>query len=150
MPEPNPIKPMSADDKHCLKCFYHFRCGDLVCCEFILVTGQRRGCPPGLKCKRYLKGDPKVRYGLPPELELEPGLIPGARDQKQTKGRLRTRVPLNEDAYNLLRKEHTARELAELTGTSTALWRDMRSVGKINPTLAKTIYEQLGVDLIAR
>ena len=51
----------SEDDKRCLKCFYHGTCDGIICCEFILVTGQRRGCDPGVRCKRFLEGDPRSR-----------------------------------------------------------------------------------------
>lgn len=141
----------SPDDRHCKKCFYHFIWGEHVGCEFILVTGKRRGCEPGRNCERFLPGNPRLRWGLPPEIELEPGYLPGAVDQRSNKAQSRRRVPLNMDEYARLRREHTAMELATLTGTSKSLWgTSVPSSRSVNPTLAKRIYEEFGIDIIQK
>lgn len=35
---------------NCATCFYHGKCGGLVCCDYLSKTGQRRPCPPGDAC----------------------------------------------------------------------------------------------------
>jgi hypothetical protein len=40
----------------CATCFYHCKCGGMICCNFLFKTGQRRPCPPGDACTV------KVRY----------------------------------------------------------------------------------------
>lgn len=35
---------------NCVTCFFHGKCGGLICCNFLLMTGQRRPCPPGDAC----------------------------------------------------------------------------------------------------
>lgn len=142
---------LTADEWHCTKCFYHFICGDHIGCEFILVTGRRRGCDFGRACTRYTPGNPRLRWGISPEFELPPGYVPGAADQKSSKAVSRRRVPLDQEAYARLRKDHTARELAELTGTSKSLWStNVPSTQSVNPTLAKRIFEEYGIDIIKK
>lgn len=142
---------LSADERHCKKCFYHFIADRHVGCEFILVCGIRRGCEFGRSCNRYTPGNPRIRWGLPLDHDLPPGVIPGAVDQKSHKAAQRRRVPLNMEAFQRLRKEHTARELAELTGTSKSLWgTNIPSTQSVNPVLAKRIYDAYGIDIIKR
>lgn len=35
---------------NCATCFYHGKCGGMICCNFFLMTGQRRPCPAGEGC----------------------------------------------------------------------------------------------------
>lgn len=64
---------MSVSSKKCRGCIYGSTIsGDLVVCNYILVTGQRRGCDAGQNCERYIKGarcstiDNSIYRGAPP------------------------------------------------------------------------------------
>lgn len=35
---------------NCATCFYHGKCGGMICCDYLFKTGQRRPCPPGDGC----------------------------------------------------------------------------------------------------
>lgn len=53
-PEMYVRKPKRSGKKKCMKCKYAFLQGRaFVCCEFILIEHQRRGCPAGDGCTRY-------------------------------------------------------------------------------------------------
>ena len=45
--------------KKCKDCFYYGV--STSTCDYILVTGKRRGCPIDENCTKYLKGDGTVR-----------------------------------------------------------------------------------------
>lgn len=49
---------MSERDNKCRSCIYSSTVSETepVTCDYILVTGNRRGCPPGKDCERYIKG----------------------------------------------------------------------------------------------
>jgi hypothetical protein len=47
------MQTLSEDDRRCMECEYHFFRGELVTCEYLVKTGERRGCKPGLGCKRF-------------------------------------------------------------------------------------------------
>ena len=60
--------------EYCIECKYHFggdqkQSGSRVCCEYILKTGKRRGCPVGL-CDKFKKKDGKEKNIIPWESEL--------------------------------------------------------------------------------
>lgn len=144
-------EPLTADERHCKKCFYHFIFMERICCEFILVTGKRRACEFGRKCTRFLAGNPRTRWGLDPMYELAPGYLPGAAAQKKSKSKLRRRVPMDMKAWKRLRANHTAREMAELTGTSKSLWStNIQQTKSINPDLAEKVFTAYGIDLIQK
>ena len=43
------------DVSRCLRCYYYG--GSLIrTCDYILITGQRRPCPPGSYCSVYKEG----------------------------------------------------------------------------------------------
>ncbi len=50
---------MSVCDKTCRSCIYSSTVSETgpVTCDYILVTGNRRGCPAGKGCERYIKGE---------------------------------------------------------------------------------------------
>ncbi len=50
---------MSVCDKTCRSCIYSSTVSETepVTCDYILVTGNRRGCPAGEGCERYIKGE---------------------------------------------------------------------------------------------
>ena len=35
---------------NCATCSYHGKCGGMICCNYLLMTGKRRPCPPGAGC----------------------------------------------------------------------------------------------------
>ena len=35
---------------NCATCFFHGKCGGMICCNYLDKTGQRRPCPPGDGC----------------------------------------------------------------------------------------------------
>lgn len=35
---------------NCASCFYHGKCGGMICCNYLLKTGQMRPCPAGAGC----------------------------------------------------------------------------------------------------
>ena len=35
---------------NCATCWYHGKCGGMICCNFLAKTGQMRPCPPGDGC----------------------------------------------------------------------------------------------------
>lgn len=44
---------MSTTNTHCRSCSYYGSV--LQSCDYLIVTGQRRGCPAGKECTRYKK-----------------------------------------------------------------------------------------------
>ena len=60
--------------EYCMKCKYHFggdhkQSSSRVCCDYILKTGKRRGCPVG-KCDKFVKSDGKEKNKIPWEREI--------------------------------------------------------------------------------
>lgn len=48
---------MSYCDKSCRPCMYSTYLSTWgICCNYILVTGNRRGCPAGKECERRIEG----------------------------------------------------------------------------------------------
>lgn len=143
-----------ADDARCLKCFYHGICDNIVCCEFLLTTGRRRQCPPGVACTRFLKGDSRRRWGL--EMELPPGVIPGQPSQQPEEvdqdgyrpapQKRERRVPVDRRALKSIGK--TYKQIAGETGYSVASLRHAGTTGLISPELARRIQLAYGVDVI--
>ena len=35
---------------NCATCFFHGKCGGMICCDYLHKTGHRRPCPPGDAC----------------------------------------------------------------------------------------------------
>ena len=77
--------------KKCHSCFYYGR-GSRTC-DYILITGTRRGCPIDDKCSRYLKGDGSVRKQ---PLALEGG----RRGRKRDDARYRAIRALYDEGLN--------------------------------------------------
>ncbi|MBP5729540.1 MAG: AsnC family protein [Clostridia bacterium] len=45
-------------DIKCRSCMYASTLSNMsVVCNYLLITGNRRGCPAGKGCERYIKGD---------------------------------------------------------------------------------------------
>ena len=64
---------MSLCDGHCRFCIYaSVLSNNSVICQYLLVTGNRRGCEAGEGCERYIKGvrlstiDNSIFRGAPP------------------------------------------------------------------------------------
>lgn len=61
-------------DERCRSCMYASTLSNLsVVCNYLLVTGNRRGCPAGEACERYIKGNHAITIensifkGAPPK-----------------------------------------------------------------------------------
>lgn len=89
---------MSVCSKKCRDCIYASAIGgDLVVCNYILVTGQRRGCDAGQSCERYIKGvrcstiDNSIfRGAAPPKPRPKTRMTAEERREMKKKYRLRT------------------------------------------------------------
>lgn len=137
---------LNADDRHCLKCFYHFRWGaGQVGCEFILVTGKQRGCEFGRGCTRFVNASPKLRWGI--ERDLAPGEVPG---RTTSRGRPNIRQAIDVDAVHRLKSGMTWAEIAEATGTSSALWTNLIQTGRVSPQVAEKVIEVFGIEIRAK
>lgn len=152
--------PLTEDDKHCAKCYYHFRYSQHgVGCEFILVTGKRRGCDPGLRCKRFLEGDPKSRWKLREGQELRPGYLfgqpvrPEKKPVEEPPGDCsmpggREMLPLNVDLWMQFRREHKTAVLSRELGVHEQTIYAIKRLGTISRRMARQILELYEVDLI--
>ena len=61
------MKPTSTE--YCIKCKYHLggderSAGSRVSCQYILMTGKRRGCPVGM-CNKFKKKTGKEKPEIP-------------------------------------------------------------------------------------
>lgn len=155
---------LSEDDAHCTKCFYHNKCEGYIGCDFLLVTGQRRGCDPGLRCRRFVPGDPKSRWTLPEDSTLKPGEIPGQApatpSRPVTKGQgdptltrntleAKSKVPLNRQAWNDLRARYSVSEISRAIGYNVQTLYRMQRIGVISQRMAAMIQRAYGVDVRA-
>lgn len=155
--------PVTEGDKHCAKCYYHFRYGQHgVGCEFILVTGKRRDCEPGLRCKRFLEGDPKSRWKLREGQELRPGYLFGQEckpepkpvEEKTTRDYAmpedRQLLPLDIGLWVQFRREHKTAALARDLGVHEQTIYAVKKRGTISRRMARQILELYGVDLLQK
>lgn len=47
---------MTVDNKNCRNCkYFHGRFDETCCCNYLLMTGKRRPCPPGAGCTVKVK-----------------------------------------------------------------------------------------------
>ena len=124
---------MSLCSKKCRYCIYSSTItGGLVVCNYILVTGQRRGCDAGQNCERYIKGarcstiDNSIYRGAPPPPKQREKKKQASRVQyaKKTEGQER-RKPGRPRGDNLTwseRKKVTAEKTREIMqGRQTAV-----------------------------
>ncbi len=54
--------------ERCKKCVYVGGYGTRICCDYILYTKERRGCPAGDKCDKFKKATRKNRRSFPEEV----------------------------------------------------------------------------------
>ena len=47
------------DAEYCKKCKYHGLLEGEVICNYILVAKEKRGCPPGYGCNKFIYGSNK-------------------------------------------------------------------------------------------
>lgn len=157
---------LSEEDKHCLKCFYHFRYGQNgVGCEFILVTGKRRGCDPGLNCKRFVEADPRLRWKLDEGAILKPGEVPGMGlvtakprpeliriDEKAKPNTAYDKelVPLNIPLWETFRNQAKITNISRTTGYHEQTLYALKKQGVISRRIAQAILDAYGVDLIQK
>lgn len=146
---------MNADERHCKKCFYHFRWGNShgeprIGCEFILVTGKQRGCDFGRRCTRFVDANPKLRWGI--EKELLPGEVPGiaAREKRKERQLHSPRKAIDQNAVNKLKYGRSWAEIAEKTGFSEASWKHIKSKGCCSTLMAEAAAREYGIDILAK
>lgn len=142
---------LTADDRHCLKCFYHFRWGaGAVGCEFILVTGKLRGCGFGLGCSRFINANPRLRWGI--EKELEPGEVPGVsiRENGNPRQMPSRRKAIDVDAVNKLKHGRSWAEIAKATGYSETAWKHIKSNGGCSIGMAQAVETIYGINILAK
>ena len=79
-------------DERCKSCMYaSVLSNETVVCSYLLVTGQRRRCPAGAECERYIKGERAVSR----EFRIWRGEPPKPKpkvDQREIKRKYRERT----------------------------------------------------------
>jgi hypothetical protein len=137
------------DDEHCSTCDYGFWYRGHVACEFLAVTGQRRGHKGGFGCPRY-----KPRLDDKGEVVAAPK--PASPEPPKPK---KKRVPMHkpttrfvdleaiETLHRVCKKFCVAeRECGMPKATLTAA----RHNGRIHVKYADAILERYGVDIVKR
>lgn len=90
---------MSVCDSTCRSCIYSSTVSETepVTCDYILVTGNRRGCPAGEGCERYIKGDraPSIDQQLYKgrKVESKPQEKPQEKPKEQKPRKKKVRTP---------------------------------------------------------
>lgn len=141
------------NNARCLRCVYHgILSGSkdgIICCNYLLATGERRGCPPGVSCTRFHAGGNK---GLSPDLAPEgqaeafnPRVFPPGFEpvQKPKRGRPNTRIQVDPEAYQRLRDTVGLYRAAELAGIASSNIRP----GRMTRGTADKILAATGIDL---
>ena len=41
------------DAKHCKKCKWHGKLSGMICCDYILMNEEPRGCKAGVECEKF-------------------------------------------------------------------------------------------------
>lgn len=122
----NPI-PRNEDDQRCMSCYYSGNIRGRVACLYLQETGKRRGCSPGLVCRRYIKGS-----------RASGGLTTSNRNQ----------FPLDREAWAELMSGTPRKELSRELGVSEATLRVTGSRGTISLPLAELINAKYHIKLI--
>ncbi len=124
--EGKPI-PRNEDDQRCMTCHYHGNIRGRVACLYLQKTGNRRGSPPGLGCRRYIKGS--LAYG---------GLTTSKCDMYR----------LDRDAWAELMSGIERKKLAHEIGVSEETLRVTGNRGTISLALAELINAKYHIKLI--
>jgi hypothetical protein len=141
------MQTLSEDDRRCLECEYHFFKGELVTCEYLVRTGERRGCKPGLGCKRFKRSG---RAAASPVTKK-----PGEKQQIKipngnTIGQM---VPVDQEKLEELRQKAggyaAIMRTIGLPGNTRAgrPLEDYRIRGVANKAIVALILEEFGVDI---
>ena len=99
----------SVCDETCRGCAYQGTAGSTMCCDHLLITHKRRGCPAGAGCTRRKAGkklmslDAKV-YLLPPE-KTEPKPMPAAKPKRKAPEGKVSRATMTEEEWREHRRE---------------------------------------------
>jgi hypothetical protein len=122
---------MTERDEHCLECVFHGWIEGRVACLYLSKTGQRRGCDPGLACKRFQ---------------------PIRRRRSQDSGGTlkygnKEMVPLSISALVDLEDRASFREIARVVGCHRDTIRNSLIRGTVSLELRDRILEVYGVDL---
>ena len=83
---------MSLCDDTCRPCIYSGVLTEGVCCNYILITGNRRGCPAGKGCERRVVGDRRMTIDaaiLNPAKATAPKKAPPSRHAQEHKRSVR-------------------------------------------------------------
>jgi len=124
--EGTPI-PRNEDDQRCMTCYYSGNIRGRVACLYLQETGKRRGCSPGLGCRRYIKGS-----------QASGGLTTSNKNQ----------YPLDREAWAELLSGMETKKLAREIGVSDRTLRYTASRGTISLSLAELINAKYHIKLI--
>jgi hypothetical protein len=166
------MQTLSEDDQRCLECDYHFLKGELVTCEYLVRTGERRGCKPGLGCKRFKRGCRALQNPVAKQPKKQTTREP----KKQLAREPRNKQPLTGEPQKQIAKipngnnigqmvpidREKLEELRQLAGSYSAVLRaiglseiaragrtlgDYRRRGVGNKTVAALILAEYGIDI---
>lgn len=124
-----------AEDLHCSTCIFHGTRGDRITCEYILVTGRRRGCDAGPACLRYQEGVPALR-----DLTGPGGILSRANN--------RSMIRLNIAVFQALVDQYGFREIAMAIGCHVDTLYRSRREGLISVRNVINILKLYGVNVI--
>lgn len=125
--------------KRCKRCRYRGPKGGMQLCDYILITGHRRGCSIA-KCDKF---EPGKRVGV-----SEPPNSPIQRKRRAVRKRTVPLTPLGReiDRYQTERKVTNA-ELASLIGVNKATISKWRNGSKPQETQVIRLSEILGINV---
>ena len=125
---PGKPRPRDENDERCLSCYYRGNIGGRVACLYLRETGQRRGCDPGIRCRRYM-----------------PAVL--RRNLREQAGS-RTMYPLNREAMEGLLEQVTYSEIARDLGLAEQTIRNAVKRGTISRAMAELLAVRYSVNLI--
>jgi hypothetical protein len=140
-------------DQHCLQCVYHCWIDHFVGCEYILVTGQRRGCSAGLKCQRFIAGSSDLRRRMCPNINREYpheevlSMFRAKNRPQEEPKRPPKNVPISTKAWSQLLSVASRMEVAETLGRSIHAVTNYRRTLRLPRVMAAKILEVYGIDI---
>ena len=140
-----------ADDMRCKTCLWHGVLDGIICCEYLLCTGRRRGCPAGVGCTRYQQGNNKRQPTAledPDILDIKPRSDNWDGLPLSQRGHPGNPHQADLDAYRALRAAHPLAEISRSTGYSVSGIKLIGKKGTVSTNMARVIRETYGVELI--
>lgn len=125
---PGKPRPRDENDERCLSCYYCGNIGGRVACLYLRETGQRRGCDPGIRCRRYM-----------------PAVL--RRNLREQSGS-RTMYPLDREAMDRLLEQVTYGDMARDLGLAEQTIRHTVKRGTVSRAMAELIAVRYSVNLI--